>query len=98
MKAVTADGLSANLKAAKLLGCEIRAENPKPFFKHPHPKFKAENVFYICNAAHMLKLMRNLLAHVTNSVLLPQDEAIQNCYSSPSTSDFARQILKEDAQ
>ena len=76
VKAVTADGLSANLKAAKLLGCEIRAENPKPFFKHPHPKFKAENVFYICDAAHMLKLMRNLLAHVTNSVLLPQDEAI----------------------
>ena len=61
VKAIVSDGLSANMKAAKLLGCDLNHRTPRTYFQHPHPKHKEQKIFFICDAAHMLKLMRNLL-------------------------------------
>ena len=61
VKAIVSDGLSANMKAAKLLGCDLNHRTPRTYFQHPHPKHKEQKIYFICDAAHMLKLMRNLL-------------------------------------
>ena len=59
VKTVVADGLKANLKAAKLLGCSLSPVDMRCSFQHPH--FAGESVWFVCDPPHMLKLMRNLL-------------------------------------
>lgn len=59
VKTVVADGLRANMKAAKLLGCNFSLGNLCTSFQHP--VLTTEKVYYICDPPHMLKLVRNLL-------------------------------------
>ncbi|KAG0411246.1 hypothetical protein HPB47_011644, partial [Ixodes persulcatus] len=60
VKAVVCDGLGANDAMEKLLGChvhEIRCEDMKTTFKHPTRP--TEEVHFIFDACHALKLLRN---------------------------------------
>ncbi|KAG0423330.1 hypothetical protein HPB47_000887, partial [Ixodes persulcatus] len=62
IKAVVCDGLGANVAMTKLLGCrvhEISYENMKTTFEHPTRP--TEEVHFIFDACHVLKLPRNLL-------------------------------------
>lgn len=59
--AVVCDGLASNVMMGKLLGCRIHedsAENFKTSF--PHPKAADREISLIFDAAHGLKLLRNL--------------------------------------
>ena len=62
VKAIVADGLKANVKAARCLGFNLSAINPTCHISHPHDDFNGEKVWFICDPPHMLKLTRNLLA------------------------------------
>lgn len=60
--AVVCDGLSSNVMMGKLLGCRIhqqRAEEFQTWFAHP--KRPSERIFLVLDAAHGIKLLRNLL-------------------------------------
>ncbi|KAL1479284.1 hypothetical protein MTO96_051973 [Rhipicephalus appendiculatus] len=60
--AVVCDCLAANVAMAKLLGCHVHEHtfaNLKAFF--PHPSKEDEVIFFLFDACHALKLLRNLL-------------------------------------
>ena len=57
---VVADGSSVNLRAAVLLWCSFDVKTMRTWF--PHPYRTSDKIYWICDASHMLKLMRNLLA------------------------------------
>ncbi|KAL1443572.1 hypothetical protein MTO96_030264 [Rhipicephalus appendiculatus] len=60
--AVVCDCLAANVAVAKLLGCHVHEHtfaNLKTFF--PHPNKEDEVIFFLLDACHALKLLRNLL-------------------------------------
>ncbi|KAH7969829.1 hypothetical protein HPB52_022350 [Rhipicephalus sanguineus] len=60
--AVVCDCLAANVTMAKLLGCHVHEHtfaNLKTFF--PHPSKEDEVIFFLFDACHALKLLRNLL-------------------------------------
>jgi len=59
--AVISDGLSANLKCAKLLGLNLSDINAlKTWFTHPNG---SDRVFMIFDVCHIIKLLRNLWKH-----------------------------------
>ena len=60
VRAVVADGLSANVRSAILLGCNLSLDELQTFF--PHPLYPERVIYFVFDAAHMLKLMRNLIA------------------------------------
>ncbi|KAL1486334.1 hypothetical protein MTO96_009318 [Rhipicephalus appendiculatus] len=60
--AVVCDCLAANVAMAKLLGCHVHKHtfaNLKTFF--PHPSKEDDVIFFLFDACHALKLLRNLL-------------------------------------
>lgn len=58
VEALTFDGCPTNVKAAKILGCNISSTGQlKTTF--PHPVTKA-NVVVFMDACHMIKLVRNV--------------------------------------
>lgn len=73
--AIVCDALAANVAMAKLLGCRVH-ETSSSFFKisFPHPVEMTKEVSVVFDAAHGLKLLRNLLGDkfckATNSVKL----------------------------
>lgn len=59
VRSLTCDGASSNIKAYEYLGCSLDQNNLKPSFQHPNGK---SNIYCLLDAAHMLKLARNVLA------------------------------------
>lgn len=60
--AVTCDALAANVSMAKLFGCRVHETSSSLFqTSFPHPKEPSQKVSIIFDAAHGLKLLRNLL-------------------------------------
>lgn len=60
--AVVCDALGSNVKMGKLLGCRIHESKSEDFVtSFPHPNLPAREVTLIFDAAHGLKLLRNLL-------------------------------------
>lgn len=59
--AVVCDGLSSNVMMGRLLGCHIHAKNTESFKTHfPHPCDSDKKIHLIFDAAHGLKLLRNV--------------------------------------
>ena len=66
---IVCDGPATNFSVGAKLGASLSAENMQPYFSHPHqPEWK---IYFIFDAAHMLKLMRNTLAD--KSILVDAD-------------------------
>ena len=57
---VTMDGPSAHFSTMRELGAVFELDNMKPFF--PHPSDPSLRVHVLLDLAHMLKLVRNILA------------------------------------
>ena len=57
---VVCDGPSTNFALATKLGATIQADDMKPYF--PHPCDNNSLVFFIFDACHMLKFLRNTIA------------------------------------
>lgn len=55
---LTCDGPPVNLTMANLLGCRLDHKNLKTFFKHPSTN---DDVVFILDPCHMVKLVRNTL-------------------------------------
>ncbi|KAG0445068.1 hypothetical protein HPB47_026624 [Ixodes persulcatus] len=62
VKAVVCDGLGANVAMAKLLGCRVHERNYESLQPtSEHQTRPTEEVHFIFDACHALKLLRNLL-------------------------------------
>ncbi len=61
VKSVVFDGNFANQETARRLGGKISAANMVPSFKNPHNN--TDDIYIILDVCHMIKLMRNALAH-----------------------------------
>lgn len=59
VRSMTCDGAPSNIKAYQYLGCCLEQDNFKPYFPHPSSDSK---IYCFLDAAHMLKLARNVLA------------------------------------
>ena len=57
---IVCDGPSTNFALATKLGATIQANDMRPFF--PHPCDSSSQVFFVFDACHMLKLLRNTIA------------------------------------
>lgn len=55
----TFDGAKSNIAAAQFLGADFKME--KPYFENPHDK--GNNVYFVLDPPHMLKLARNCLGN-----------------------------------
>ncbi|CAG4944169.1 unnamed protein product [Colias eurytheme] len=59
VRSMTCDGAPSNIRAYQFLGCQLQPENFQPYFSHPNGRDK---IYCFLDAAHMLKLARNVLA------------------------------------
>lgn len=62
VKALTLDGLSANLSMLRKLGCSTSVDSLQSSFRAPN----GETVFCFIDACHCLKMVRNTFARVGN--------------------------------
>ena len=73
---VTCDGSYANQYTSTKLGCTLIPGHIKPYF--PHPADPDENVHFIFDACHLVKLVRNCIA--TMGTIYHDGEAISWSY------------------
>lgn len=76
---ITFDGLVTNIATCKRLGASFEFREPKPYFINPVDRSR---VYIILDTCHMLKLLRNLIADLTeDDILLDGDgREISWCY------------------
>ena len=61
ISSITFDGAPSNLATAKKLGASLDINNLEPYFYHP---LSRQKIFVFLDICHMLKLIRNTLAHL----------------------------------
>lgn len=59
VRSMTCDGAPSNVKAYECLGCSLDQNNFKPHIPHPNGQ---DNIYCFLDAAHMIKLARNVFA------------------------------------
>lgn len=76
MHGVVCDGSYANQATASSLGCSISPDSLTPYFSHP--ACPEEKVYFVFDACHLVKLVRNCLA--TLGIIYHDDEPISWSY------------------